>query len=380
MSTGDKFKLVWAILDQYKEEGQFKGLKWPAIAEKLGIDRPGTAQVRWHRLQKEFESGKLWDESAAEATPKKGKKATDASNTTTPKKAAKTKSEAKSEDEEAEMSGPVEIPTKKGAEGKKAGTNSVKTTPKKTPKAKAGTKRKHDEVEEDEAKVEEEEEEEEHDSKLLVLALVAASPIDLVPRSCHTLTTSVIQILSSAYPQDTRNNTAPLAASGSEGAITVNNFSPENRNLAFFRFEVPTGSTGCELDFWDPLESITYDATTTNPIPNIIALKPNSLRDPSRPDYPITYNNILSRTPSIIGAAFFGQIKLDATVGTDKTGFGVRACPESYANAQVFAENVTSPESFSVTDRRTGVKTPGGEKRQEISQFAEANGFFVTHF
>lgn len=44
MSTGDKFKLVWAILDQYKEEGQFKGLKWPAIAEKLGIDRPGTAQ------------------------------------------------------------------------------------------------------------------------------------------------------------------------------------------------------------------------------------------------------------------------------------------------------------------------------------------------
>lgn len=56
------------------------------------------------------------------------------------------------------MSGPVETPTKKGAKGKKAGTDSVKFTPKKTPKAKAGTKRKHDEVEEDEAKVKEEEE------------------------------------------------------------------------------------------------------------------------------------------------------------------------------------------------------------------------------
>ncbi|KAH8685512.1 hypothetical protein BGZ60DRAFT_93578 [Tricladium varicosporioides] len=233
-------------------------------------------------------------------------------------------------------------------------------------------------------------------SKLLVLAstalaLVAASPIDLAPRGCHSLTASVIQVLSSAYPQDTRDNTAPLAAPGSEGTIAINNFSPENRNLAFFRFEIPTGSTCCELNFWDPLESVNYDSPTPNPTLNIIALKPNSLSDLSSPDYLITYNNILSRNLSIIDNASFGQIKLNATIGTNRTGFGVGACPESYVNSLggtewghlayvvEFGENVTSPTSFSMTDRRTGVKTPGGEKRWDISQFAEANGFFITH-
>ncbi|KAH8685511.1 hypothetical protein BGZ60DRAFT_510724, partial [Tricladium varicosporioides] len=134
MSTGEKFKLVWAILDQYREEGQFKGLKWSAIAENLGIDKPGTAQVRWHRLQKEFESGKLWDGSAIDTTPKKGKKAAVALNTITPKKAVKVMVETESEYEEVVSLTP---------EGKKFSLS------KKTPMTKTGTKRKHEEAEEE---------------------------------------------------------------------------------------------------------------------------------------------------------------------------------------------------------------------------------------
>ncbi|KAH6674625.1 hypothetical protein B0J14DRAFT_700282 [Halenospora varia] len=74
-AMSNKFQLMAAVIEQLKEEGALKEIKFSGIAEKLGISRPDTARVRWHRLMKELESGKLWeDPNCTSTTPKKGGK------------------------------------------------------------------------------------------------------------------------------------------------------------------------------------------------------------------------------------------------------------------------------------------------------------------
>lgn len=90
------------------------GINFEDIAKEMGLPKKDAARMRWQRLMKEFESGKLWDDAAlaASSTPKKK----NTSAVTTPKKRRAEEGDGEGE-VVVEMGGPVKMPRK--GKGKK---------------------------------------------------------------------------------------------------------------------------------------------------------------------------------------------------------------------------------------------------------------------